>query len=102
MLGEADHHRGAARLEGLQLAVLPDAAALLLDQLADRRAVLHLVVARPIDVPTHAPKPGALSGRRAHRRKPVGAVVHNVRQVADRLDIVHDRWLAVEDPAWRA
>src|SRR6202035_722645 len=47
-------------------------------------------------VPAHAPHPGPLPGRRAHRAEPVGAVDNDVRQVGYGLDVVDDRRLPVE------
>ena len=96
MLGSQHHHRGAPGLKRLELAVLPDAAAVLLDQLTDRRTVLQLVVTRPVDMPAHAPDARSLSCRCPHRTEPVGAVDDDVRQVGHRLDVVYDRRLPVE------
>ena len=89
-------HRAAARLERLERAALPDPAALLLEQLADRRAELHLVVAGAVDVAAAAehPCPRALLG--AERLEPLAAALDDVRHVAQRLDVVHDGRLAVE------
>ena len=96
VLREQHHHRGPAGLERLQLAVLPHAAPVFLDQLADRRAVFHFIVARPVDVPAHAPQPCPGSGWRTDRLEPVGAVEHDMREVADGLDVVDHGRLTVE------
>src|SRR5262249_12671429 len=98
-----DAHADAAGNATFRLAPLPDAAAVLLDQLPHRHAQRHLVTAGLVDVAADAIEFRAVTagvarvlgvGWHAHRLEPVGAAVDDVRHAGQRLDVVDDRRLA--------
>src|ERR1700733_14438675 len=96
MLREQHLHRSTTRLECLERAAVPHTPALLLEELADRRAQLHLVVTRTLDVSAAAenPCPSTLFG--AEPLEPFASALHDVGHVAERLDVVHNSRLPVE------
>src|SRR5437588_1881408 len=96
VLGEEHLHRAAAGLERLERPPLPHPAAVLLEELANRPAELHLVAAGMLDVPGAAPHPGAAAALGADRLEPLPTAGDDVGQVAEGLDVVHHRRLAVE------
>src|SRR5690606_17732553 len=92
LLGEQDWHRAAAGDDAFDLAALGWTAAHVVDELTQReRAVLDLEVARALHVAAHAHDAGTARTLDAHRREPRAAVVDDVRDVAQRLDVVDHR-----------
>ena len=96
-------HADAAGNAALGLAALPDAAAVLVDQLAHGDAQRQLDAARLVDVAADAVelRPVAAGvarvlriGRHADRLEPVRAAVDDVRHAGQRLDVVDDGRLA--------
>src|SRR5262249_32419740 len=96
-------HADAAGDAALRLAPLPDAAAVLVDQLAHGNAQRQLDAARLVDVAAEAVQLRAVAagvarvlrvGRHAHRLEPVGPAVHDGRDAGQRLDVVDDGRLA--------
>src|SRR5690606_26155677 len=59
-----------------------------------RRAHRQLPEAGPLHLAARAVELRARVGREAERPEPFGAVIDDVRNVAKRLDVVHDRRLA--------
>ena len=96
-------HADAAGDAAFGLASLPDAAAVLVDQLAHGDAQRQLDAARLVDVAADAVELRPIAagvarvfriGRHADRLEPVGAAVDDVRHARQRLDVVDDRRLA--------
>src|SRR6202049_3849080 len=96
VLGKQDLHRATTRLERFERSSLPHPAAVLLEPLANGSAELHLVVARAVDVAAAAEHTGPAALLGADRLEPFAAALDDVGHVAQRLDVVHHRWLAIQ------
>src|SRR5690606_25534820 len=76
-------------------------ARVLLEQLADRRAHRELPRTRPFHLAACAVELRAGIARAAQAFEPVHSAVHDVRDVAEGLDVVHDGGLAPQaDKLW--
>ena len=96
-------HAEAAGVHALRLTALPDAAAVLFDEVATGHAHRQLDAFRLVDVPRDGIQfrpvtaciPRVLRvGRHAERLEPVVAVLHDLRDAGHRFDVIHDRRLA--------
>ena len=99
LLGREPRRRTATGHERLELVAVADALAELVavQQIAERGgAVDDLEHAGAVHVPTDGNHAGAGARDGADGRVRLDAVVHQPRQVRQRLDVVHDRGLAVE------
>ena len=96
LVGGQHRHRRAARDDRLQLPAVRDAAAEVVDQLAQRRPVLELVVAAVDDVAGE--REDARAGRvlDAELRVLLAAELDDRRHGRDRLDVVDQRRRGVE------
>ena len=96
MLGQEHRRRRAAGEPALDLAALGRPARQLADEVAAGDAQLDLVVAGPLDVARDRDdlRAGGLLG--AERLEPVGALLDDQRDVAERLDVVDQRRPLVE------
>ena len=88
--------RGAAGKPGLHPPALGGAAGEAEDELARRDPQLDLVVARPLHAPGDRDHLGPRRLLGAEALEPVGAVVDDVGEVGERLDVVDQRRAAVE------
>jgi hypothetical protein len=96
VLREQPLERRAAGQEELQLAVVADAAAEPVDDVAERAAVRDLVVARVLHVPGERTDAGTGRARDAELGVLLASHRDDVRQRRQRLDVVDDRRLRVE------
>ena len=89
-----ERRRGAAWDDGLEGLVSAHAAGDLIDHLTKGDAHRHFVIARAFHVPTQAEDAGPRAlGRVPDRGEPLGAPVHDMGDVRQRLYVVHHRWL---------
>ena len=97
-----DRHRGAPRNHGLELPSRGRAAAHVVEDVPHRRAHRHLVVPGPLHVAADRDQlgAGALGVAEAERLVPGGALVDDVRDRGQRLDVV-DRGRHPEDARHR-
>ena len=86
----------AAGLDRLELPAVRDAAADLVDDLAQRDAHRHLDQAGVVDLPGQGEHLGALALLGADAGEPVAAVADDRRDVGERLDVVDERRAAPE------
>src|SRR5690606_5145604 len=87
----AEHaHRDPAADAGFVIAALHPASQLV-NGIIERDAQLVLVNAGLVDMPAHAEQLRAGRGLGAHRLKPLGSTLDDVRDAAERLDVVDDR-----------
>ena len=96
VLAGQDRGRRAAREPDLDLAPLAGPAREVVDDLPRGDAELDLVVAGALDVARDRDDLGAGGLLGPDRRVPLGAAVHDVRHVHQRLDVVDQRRPAVE------
>ncbi len=96
LVGREHRHRRAARNDRLQLPPTRDAAAEVVDQLAQRRAERHLVVAAPDDVSREGEDARAGGVRNAELRVLGTAQLDDLRDGRDRLDVVDQRRRRIE------
>src|SRR5207342_1158369 len=98
VLVEQQRHRGAARDDRLELLAAGHALrkGLAVDQLAQRRVHRRLVDTGALDVPADAKELRAAVLFGTHAGKPFGAVQHDERYVAERLDVVHRGRLLIQ------
>src|SRR5690606_39483562 len=94
MLLDEKVRRRAAGQQTAEAQAVAHAARVLLEQLANRRAHRQLPRARPLHLAARAVKLRARVARAAQTFEPIGSAVHDVRHVAKRLDVVHDRRFA--------
>src|SRR5262245_7275094 len=90
LVGGERRHRGAARDHRLQLPAVRDAAGVLVDDLAQRRAHGQLVDAGPHDVARDAVQLGAGALLRSDAAEPSRPAQYDVRHAREGLDVVHD------------
>jgi hypothetical protein len=90
-LGGRQHlGRDAAGNHALELLAAEHAAAVLLEELGERIAVLDLVDAGPLDVPGDRDQLRARTLRRSDLAERLGAVADDAGDVGERLDVVDD------------
>src|SRR6185312_4737969 len=94
LAGVERRHRRAAGDDGLDLLAAGDAAADLVDHLAQRDAHRQLVDAGLVEVARHAEDARAARLGRAELGEPLPALLDDVRDVGDGLDVVDDGRLA--------
>ena len=94
LVGRQQAHADPARHRGLGLAALPDAAGVLVDQLAAGDAQRQLDADLLVHVPRDAVELRPVALGRADRLEPVGPALDDVRDAAEGLDVVDDRRLA--------
>src|SRR5690606_8932331 len=94
MLLDEKVRRCAAGQERAEAITFAHAAGMLLEQLADRRAHRQLPETGAVYLAARSVELRARVGREPERSEPLRAVVDDVRNVAECLDVVHDRRLA--------
>src|SRR6516164_1948411 len=97
LLGRHHAHRGATRDDGLQIIpATPDAAAVTLDQLPERKPQRLLDITGTLDMAGDAEQLGADIVGAADAGEPGGTAAQDVRRDRDRLNVVDRSRAAVE------